>query len=484
MANLIGLIPAAGKGRRARPYTSDRPKCLLEIDGVPNIERNIAIMRDQLRIKDVYVVVGHLGEMIRETLGDGSRLGVRIHFLQNDDLDKGLAHSVFLAREHIRDDFCMILSDECYVNSNHAALLDAGTAGATATCAVMRVDDRELISRNYSVALEGDRIVEIIEKPGEVSNDLLGTGTVLFTPAIFDTLERAFAAGGPVDLMTTIGGLCADGRVRAFALTGTYVNINDRDSLNLAKYNDRNAHFDESRISLLLYSEGDERQVAFTINRYRRIDRIDRIFVLLRSDNQIESIVEQCGAEIIRCPPEVNQYGAMLRYGLQQTPGDILIIADADYSHPRRDVFKLLAYVLEADMVIGTRTTRQLIEQGTDMRGVVRIANILLAKLLEVLWWSFEGRFTDSACTFRAIWKSSFEQIKADLHTDGAGIGAEMIVELLARRERVIEIPVNYVNRVGSSYRKYQGFHTFISILGTILFKRLQHFLRPRGVHR
>ena len=51
-------------------------------------------------------------------------------------------------------------------------------------------------------------------------------------------------------------------------------------------------------------------------------------------------------------------------------------------------------------------------------------------------------------------------------------------MELLRRRERVIEIPVNYVNRLHSSYQKYQNWGTFFSIFGTILRKRLAHVAR------
>jgi dTDP-glucose pyrophosphorylase len=479
MPELLGLIPAAGKGERARPYTSQRPKCLLEINGVPNIVRNLELMRDQLGIRRVVIVVGHLGEQIREALGDGARFGLTLTFVENPELDRGLAYSVYLARQQLTSDFVMLLSDECYIHTNHDGLPGAPRDGALAVCGYMRVDDRELIRRNYALEVDGARVTRLEEKPAAVPNDMLGTGTMLLSPAIFPLLEREFSQQRHVDLVTALGGWCASGQVRGFELTGTYVNINDRDSLNLAKYHDRTAQFEHAKLTLLLYAEGDERQVAFTINRYKRVERIDRIFVVLRADNQIESLVEAAGAEVLRCPPEVTGYGAMLRHALATAPGDLLILADADYSHPRRDVLKLLAYVREADMVVGTRTTRQLIEQGTQMRGAVRLANILLAKVLELLWWSFEGRFTDASCNFRAIWKSSYRQIAADLSADGAGLGAELIVELLRRRERVIEIPVNYVNRTGSSYRKYHRFGTFLSIFGLILKKRVQHLLRP-----
>ena len=60
MRKLYGLIPAAGKGTRARPYTSEIPKRMLEINGKPNLQRNIELMRDQLGISDIVIITGYM----------------------------------------------------------------------------------------------------------------------------------------------------------------------------------------------------------------------------------------------------------------------------------------------------------------------------------------------------------------------------------------------------------------------------------------
>ena len=101
-------------------------------------------------------------------------------------------------------------------------------------------------------------------------------------------------------------------------------------------------------------------------------------------------------------------------------------------------------YICEADMVIGTRTTRQMIEQGTNMNTLVRLANYFLAKLIELLWYDRQVRLTDVGCVFRALWKDTFLEIQESLKSKGAEFSSEMIVEILQRRMRIIEIPVNY----------------------------------------
>lgn len=170
---------------------------------------------------------------------------------------------------------------------------------------------------------------------------------------------------------------------------------------------------------------------------------------------------------------------------MENVPGDILILSEASYSFPGRDIFKLLAYLREADFVIGTRTTRQLIEQGSEMRGIVRLAHIILAKLLELLCWSFECRFSDVGCTFRAIWTSSFQNLKDNLVSKGPEFSVEMMIEAVRARDRVIEIPVNYFTRSHSSFRKYQNFNTFLRMLYMICRRNLSHIfgLRKNRTH-
>ena len=468
MSKLVGLIPAAGKGVRARPYTTLVPKGMLQIDGRPNLERIICQMRDQLGIVEIYMTVGYLSTVIKEYFRDGSQLGVKLHYIDNTELDKGLAWSILLAGKSLTSPCCVMLSDECYIGANHSDLLNFPYEEGLVTCSVMSADDTKMIKRNYSIIKEGNRALKLIEKPQVLENNLLGLGTFILTPGFFPLLAEAFAQSknGYVEFVTFIDRLCArTPGVLCFEMQGTYVNINDRDSLNLARFYERKRTFDKNNISLLLYSEGVEQNIGFTIKRYRKNRLLDDIYVVLPYDNSIADKVVAEGAHVILCPPEIVLYGEKISYALDRLPGDIFVLAEADYTFPEHDINKLLDYLKEADMVVGTRTTRQLIEQGSDMRGLVRIANIVLAKLLELLWWRREVRISDVGCTFRAIWRNCYTDIKANLKARGPEFLAEMAVELLNDRRRLIEIPVNYYNRSEAMHKKYRNRNTFLRIL-------------------
>jgi Nucleoside-diphosphate-sugar pyrophosphorylase involved in lipopolysaccharide biosynthesis/translation initiation factor 2B, gamma/epsilon subunits (eIF-2Bgamma/eIF-2Bepsilon) len=71
---------------------------MLPINGIPNLQRIVELMRDQLDIREIVIVTGYCAEVIEDHFGDGRAFGVRIHFVRNTDLDRGLAWSVLLGR--------------------------------------------------------------------------------------------------------------------------------------------------------------------------------------------------------------------------------------------------------------------------------------------------------------------------------------------------------------------------------------------------
>ena len=477
---LWGLIPAAGKGTRAVPYTDNQHKALLNINGVPNIERIIAIMRDDLAITDIVIVIGHFGEQIRQQLGGGEKLRVRLHYVENHALEKGWAWSVLLARQYIHTYFCIMLCDESYISSNHAELLQAPWRDALFTCAGLKVDDESLIKKNYAITERDGYLQSLAEKPSTVVNDIMGSGTFICSPAMFSFIEQAFEQNNAaIDFVSLLNDLLQAGEQgRFFQLAGTYVNINDRDSLALARYHDRDLHFANRSKALLIYAEGDEDSIAFTIERYRETALFDVVFVVLPNGSAIQQRVGDAGAQAIICPLGCMLYGEKLQYALQKIQTDIVVLTEADYSFSARDVTKLFAYLRDADMVIGTRTTRQLIEQGSTMRGAVRLAHTALGKLVELLWWDREARFTDTGCTLRAFWRSTWDAIAPNLNATGPAFSAEMMIACLDARLRVIEVPVNYFNRSASQIRAYRNPKAFVEFLLLILRKRFKALQR------
>ena len=78
------IILAAGRGERLRPVTDTIPKPLLEVAGQSLIDRHLSRL-SQAGFREVVINLAHLGDLIRETLGDGSRWGLNIHYSQEPE---------------------------------------------------------------------------------------------------------------------------------------------------------------------------------------------------------------------------------------------------------------------------------------------------------------------------------------------------------------------------------------------------------------
>ena len=126
-----------------------------------------------------------------------------------------------------------------------------------------------------------------------------------------------------------------------------------------------------------------------------------------------------------------------------------LILAEPDGTFLARDALKLLAYADDFNVVLGTRTTRELLWSEANMGWFLRLGNILVAKLLEVLHGG--PSLSDCGCTLRLIDRTSFAKIKPHLSVGGSHFLVDMTICALAERLGVIEIPVNYRARVGVS---------------------------------
>ena len=144
-------------------------------------------------------------------------------------------------------------------------------------------------------------------------------------------------------------------------------------------------------------------------------------------------------------------YGHAIMKGLLETKGDLIIMSEADGTFQAKDIEKLLCYSDEFEAVLGTRTSRAAIYSGAFMPFPVRFGNWLWAKVVEVL---FNGPvLTDVGCTYKLINRRLLEEIKKYFHySRGDGtFSPELMIWLLRRGKKIIEIPIIYKERVGQS---------------------------------
>lgn len=114
------VIMAGGKGTRISSVASDIPKPMIKIDGVPILEREIECLKKQ-GFKDIMITVSHLGDIIMNYFGDGSRIspvtgkrfGVSIsYYFEKEPL--GNAGALYKIKEWLDDDFLLLNADAMF----------------------------------------------------------------------------------------------------------------------------------------------------------------------------------------------------------------------------------------------------------------------------------------------------------------------------------------------------------------------------------
>ena len=145
----------------------------------------------------------------------------------------------------------------------------------------------------------------------------------------------------------------------------------------------------------------------------------------------------------------VQGYGAAIRRGFREVVGDLILVAEPDDTFRGHDVLKMLSYSDDFEVVYGSRTNKELIWEGANMDLFLKWGNWSVAKLMEVLFNS--TLLTDVGCTMRCIHRSALAEIEPYFTVDGSFFGPEMMVLSILKKQKMIQIPVNYTKRVGTS---------------------------------
>jgi UTP--glucose-1-phosphate uridylyltransferase len=236
------VIPAAGRGTRFLPVTKSLPKEMLPVVDTPSIQYVVeeavaAGLTDILIItaRGKHAIEDHFDqnvdlELFLEQRDKGAQLSelqalddlADIHYIRQTE-QLGLGHAVGLARKHVGDEpFAVLLGDDIMVDD--AALLSSMLAvherERASVLALLEVTPAEIASLGCAAVDQIDetlgRVRSIVEKPKpeEAPSNLAVIGRYVFTPEIFDALDRITpGVGGELQLTDAIGLLLADSAV-------------------------------------------------------------------------------------------------------------------------------------------------------------------------------------------------------------------------------------------------------------------------------
>lgn len=230
-----GLVFAAGKGTRLRPLTDDRPKPLLHVDGRPLLTHCLETLVE-CGVERVLVIVGYRGARITARYGDTFR-GRPIEYIHQDQ-QRGMAHALLAAEQHVSGDIAMVDGD-CLIDANLRPLLERHRKpGVHGTLLVNRVSHEAARTKAICELGPAGRLHGIANKPTDPPDPAhIAGGFQTATPGLIEACRSVEPSPrGEYELADAIANLVEQGQtVIGMEVDGWVRNVNTREDLKAAR---------------------------------------------------------------------------------------------------------------------------------------------------------------------------------------------------------------------------------------------------------
>ena len=227
----------------------------------------------------------------------------------------------------------------------------------------------------------------------------------------------------------------------------------------------QNSPIKERQICVIMPTFNEEATIKQVVEDFQRQNSVEHVVVIdNKSTDDTVKIAKECGAKVIE-KIENKGYSHSLVLGLKEalkTDANIIAITESDGTFNGYDLEKMVPYLNNCDMVIGSRQNQVISEKGNQNSGFFVWANFLLAKLIQIKYLSLDHmgiiNLTDVGCIYRVIKRDALEKIISKLTYPGSdrpvgGIGIGLYITMLGLEEdlKIIEIPVTFKRRIGKS---------------------------------
>ncbi len=209
------------------------------------------------------------------------------------------------------------------------------------------------------------------------------------------------------------------------------------------------------KVAVGMTAYNDEDAIGDCVRDFKSHPSVVKVVVIdNNSTDRTAEVAKKSGALVVR--ESIQGYGAACKRAIAEASkyAPITCLVEGDGTFSARDLDKLLAYLDNADMVLGTRNTAELVTQDSQVNNwFLRYGNIFMAKLIQLRYWD-RLRLTDVGCTFRVMRSEKVPQLLPRLKVGGGlqlYFSVRMILKALELHWKLIEVPVSLKARVGES---------------------------------
>lgn len=235
----------------------------------------------------------------------------------------------------------------------------------------------------------------------------------------------------------------------------------------------------EVPLAVVLTAYDDEASIGSAVDEFKAQPQVETVIVVdNNSTDRTAMVAAEHGAVVVKEPRQGYGYACTggMKYALSQTDVGAVVLCEGDLTFYGDDLAKFIPYLGDCDLVVGTRNTRTLTRERSQMDWFMAWGNLFLATLIRLRYWdwSFLGRvqLTDVGCTYRVIRRDALSRIIGKLTVGSHHFSPHMILVALRDYMSVIEVPIRFRLRVGTSKgasgSRWRAIRIGLAMLGSI----------------
>lgn len=212
------IILAGGQGVNMRPLTYEVPKPLIPVGGKPVIEYTLEMLREA-GIREVILAIGHLGDKIKQELGNGRKYGLKITYSEETE-EMGSAGAVRYAQRLLENKPFLVINGDVLADIELSGFIDFHQENKFTGTMLLSAN---AVTDGYgTVRLRGEKIVEFLTKSSLKSSQLINAGLYIFNHDVFSYIPMRGNSDFDEDVFPK---LVDDGKLAGYTFEGPWFEV-------------------------------------------------------------------------------------------------------------------------------------------------------------------------------------------------------------------------------------------------------------------